>query len=364
MNAIEPTVGHGAEADAAIIERLRRSVDRGVGWLEGQLADGGFRGAERELSAYYKSLVAFAICGRVEAGARAVARVRLDLLGPRAELSSGRGTAKTAIVRMARNLANYMDGWIALGAWLLEDRQLAEAVCQRLGEDQAEKHGGVLTGPPRWAGLPRYDLATAASCGRAFLAAGHRDRAYAAGDFLVGALEHQRELATGLDLSFDDRWQPLGAPDPSELTYYRYDLTKRGEKVWFPAFSAAFLCELHQVSGQARHLDAAVAYFDVIERSPEFADGTIANGKSGWAAGLLARETGNLRYHSILQTVAPNVLARQAADGQFYESAPAAEAPAPVPSDAAGMGRHLERTAEFTIWVAEFLRMLSLGPTA
>lgn len=348
----------------ALLSALHDSVERGIGWLEEQTTpDGSFRGGERELSAYYKSLLAFATCGRIESGARSLARVRADLLGSDGALSSDGGSAKTAIVRMGRNLANYMDGWVALGAWLLADREPAERVCDRLAQDQSEAHGGVLTGPERWAGRPRYDLATAASCGRAFLVVGHRDRALAAASFLVEALEHQHEPETGLDLSFDDAWRRLETPDPSERTYYRYDLTQRGEKVWFPAFSCAFLCELHQVSGDARHLEAAKAYYGFIERSPEFEDGTIANGKSGWAAGLLARATSDSRYSQILEKIAPNVLDRQGPDGQFHESAAphAAGAPAAAATNGADVGRRVERTAEFTTWVAEFLRMLAAG---
>src|SRR5207249_1134245 len=104
-------------------------------------------------------------------------------------------------------------------------------------------HGGVLTGPERWAGQPRYDLATAASSGRAFLLAGYRDAALATAEFINGALQHQRDPSTGLDLSFGGHWEVIAPSDGSDRTYYRFDLTKRGEKVWFAAFPCAVLCE-------------------------------------------------------------------------------------------------------------------------
>src|SRR6202035_1636107 len=343
---------------------LADSVTRGIGWLEGQVdASGRFRGAERELARYYKSLIAFAVCGRIEAGARSLRQVREEL-NQAGELASNHG-AKTAISRMARNLANYMDGWVAIGAWLLTDYALAEIICARLERDQSPDYGGVLTGPSKWSGDERYDLSTTASCGRAFLITGHRQAARSAGEFLVAALAHQSDPATGLDLSFDRRWKVMRVPESDEITYFRFDLTKRGEKVWFPAFSSAFLAELWQVSGERRFLDAAEEYFAFIARSPEFVGGTIANGKSGWAAGLLATATGKADYAMALDMIVPNVLARQMPDGEFAES-PATARPAAEPQPAAAetpatRGRRLERTAEFTTWVAEVLRHYSAG---
>jgi hypothetical protein len=260
---------------------------------------------------------------------------------------------------MAQNLANYMDGWVAIGAWLQQDFDLGERVCSRLTQAQSERHGGILTGPAQWSGPPRYDLATAASCGRALLVCGRRDAAHAAGDFLADALTHQRDRARRLDLVFDVHWQALDPPEANARSYYTFDLARRGEKVWFPAFACAFLCELHAVGRDDRHLDAAREYYEFVASTPEFRDGTLANGKSGWSAGLLARATGEQRYRAALRRIAGNVLTRQAPDGEFTAAAtnPAATEHAPD----GDMPRRLERTAEFTTWSAEFLRMYTLG---
>jgi len=365
-----------AETEKTTANRLAASGDRGIRWLEGRaLPDGSFGGAALELSAYYKSLLAFALCGRIEAGTRSLGYLRAHLVGADGALSSEGGTKKTANDRMAANLANYMDGWVAIGAWQMGDYELADRICVRLHGDQSDTHGGILTGPERWSGPPRYDLATTASCGRAFLIAGHRDQAVRAGEFLVQALSRQHDPSTGLDVSFDDQWRPLGPPDPQARTYYRYDLTRRAEKVWFPAFSSAFLCELYQLTGEPGMLVAARGYFEFIVRGPEFQGGTLANGKSGWAAGLLAQATGEPDYLRARDSIVTNVLARQRPDGEFVES-PAYRAvstagelvsgpPASGRRDGDGptasqspaeLGRRLERTAEFTTWVAEFLR--------
>lgn len=337
---------------------LRRSVERGIGWIEAQLQDdGSFTGSEHDLAGYYKSLLALAICGRHESAARCRRFLRTHLRGPDGELSSG--GVKTGIERMARNLANYMDGWVAIGAWLLEDFELANEVTTRLAEGQSERHGGILTGPERWAGLPRYDLATAASCGRALLICGRRDAACAAGEFLVEALNHQAAEDQRLDLVFDRDWVVIAPPNEAESTYYRFDLSRRGEKVWFPAFSCAFLCELHQVTGDERHLRAAERYFTFVERRPEFQNGTIANGKSGWSAGLLALATGRDEYRSALRRIAHNVLGRQAPNGEFGAASKTTVVEAV--DSTADMPRRLERTAEFTTWTVEFLRMSAAG---
>ncbi|MGA2531425.1 MAG: hypothetical protein ABSG19_00170 [Candidatus Aminicenantales bacterium] len=354
----------------ALYPRLHETVNRGIGWLESRTSvDGSFRGCEHELASYYKSLLAFAVCGKIHTGAKSLLYLRTHLRNSDGELASGE--SKTSISRMGINLANYMDGWIAIGAWLLWDYELAEEVCRRLEAQQSAKCGGVLTGPVKWAGRPRYDLSTAASCGRAFLFAGHRTAAVAAADFIVAALTHQSNPAGWLDLCFDEEWNRLDAPDPSERTYYRFDLSRRGEKVWFPAFCSAFLCEMHQAINDPRYLAAAEEYHTFIVRCPEYISGTIANGKAGWASGLLARSTGKPQYAAALARIVPNVLARQRDNGEFGESptarpasaATAASAAAP-PEEAetpASLGRRLERTAEFTVWSAEFLRMHAYG---
>jgi len=261
---------------------------------------------------------------------------------------------------MERNLANYMDGWVAIGSWLLCDYGFADRVAQRLGSQQDEATGGILTGPRKWAGRRRYDLATAASCGRAFLLTGRREAALRAAGFLVGALEHQTDRATGLDLCFDSKWNPLDAPDPSERTYYRLEVENRGEKVWFPAFGCAFLCEAHQVSGREVYLKAAREYFKVISRTPEFRARTLANGKSGWCAGLLALATGEPQYFDAVRWLVPNVLGRQSEEGDFG-AAPRSRSRRPAGRTGEPLPRRFERTAEFTTWSAHYLRMYTLG---
>ncbi len=321
-------------------------------------ADGSFRGSEHDLAGYYKSLLALAVCGRLQAAARCRAFLRANLREPSGELAYG-GT-KTGIVRMSGNLANYMDGWVAIGAWFLEDFELAEQTAELLSQAQSATHGGVLTGPEKWAGPARYDLATAASCGRAFLVCGRREAASAAGEFLVEALRHQDPSQERLDLVFDADWRVLAPPEEGVRSYYRFEFTRRGEKVWFPAFSCAFLCELHQLTGDSRHLQAAQEYYSFVERTPEFRDRSIANGKSGWCAGLLASATDRPQYREALGSIAANVLTRQAPDGEFAAAGGGATQPA-ADTSTTDMPRRLERTAEFTTWTAEFLRMSAGG---
>lgn len=348
----------GDDVKKNIEQRLNVAVARGVAWLVSrQLPDGEFEGCGKDLAGYYKSLLAFEICGRLDAGGRCLSYVRDNFVHEDGTLSSG--LEKTSLTRMQRNLANYMDGWVAIGAWQLGDLQLAERIVTQLVHHQCESHGGIETGPARWALRQRYDLATAASCGRAFLMTGHRSPALDAAEFLAKALEHQRDPEHGLDLCFDAEWHPLDAEDPSEMTYYRFDLSKRGEKVWFPAFSCAFLCEVFGVSKNHAHLDAARRYFEYVTNTPEFKERSLANGKSGWAAGLLGGITGEVGYCDALSWIVDNVLTRQRSDGEF--------GPAPRSQvmgedrDRAPIPRRLERTSEFTTWSAVFQRMHSMG---
>lgn len=351
-----------------VSNELQNSVKCGSDWLiRRQKLNGEFDNCGSELSAYYKALIAFAVCGRLEAGNRCLKYVKKNLQNEKGELCSG--LTKTSFPRLQRNLSNYMDGWVAIGAWFLKDYEFADRLTLLLKGQQNETHGGVATGPEKWSGRLRYDLATTASCGRAFFITGYRVAAFSAADFLAEALEHQSDLKGGLDLCFDEKWRRIDAPDPSERTYYRLDISSRGEKVWFPAFSCAFLCEVFQLSRNTVHLNAAKEYFKIISSTPEFKEGVLANGKSGWSAGLLALATGEKEYLNALRWIVPNVLARQMKEGEFGSSPRSRSRSAPQSvssSEAAGkpetpMPRRLETTAEFTTWSAQFLRMHALG---
>jgi hypothetical protein len=174
---------------------------------------------------------------------------------------------------------------------------------------------------------------------------------------LIRALERQTQPRSLLQLSFAADWALSKWEDSSESTYYRFDPSKRGEKVWFPAFSSAFLCELSQVAADGRYLDAAQEYYEFIRRTPEFCDATLGNGKSAWAAALLFQGTGDPDYLDAFHRIVPNVLARQQTDGQFGSSG--APRSAGNPSDIP-MPRLYERTAEFTTWCATYLRILAI----
>jgi hypothetical protein len=344
------------------IRSLRLSAQMGAEWLSQQQKseNGEFKDCGPELTAYYKAPLMFSTCGRIESGNRCLGFIK-RYLNNSGELNSGR--EKTNFDRLQRNLANYMDAWVAIGAWRLNDYAFSEQITAVLKKHQNVTSGGVATGPKKWAGLLRYDLATAASCGRAFLITGCRREAIAAGNFLVEALNHQEDVTSGLSLCFNERWKILETPSTSERTYYRLDLSKRGEKVWFPAFSCAFLCELFQVTGDIRYLKSAESYFSYITRTIEYSDGLLANGKSGWSAGLLALLTSDEKYLCALRNIAPNVIARQKENGEFGPSPRSLSVQnnlsekRPEPP----MPRRLETTAEFTTWSTEFLRFFSLG---
>ena len=343
---------------------LKNSVKSGGEWLvRKQELDGSFKNCPFELCAYYKAPLMFSSCGIIVPGIRSLTYIKKNLQNEKGELCSG--LEKTKYSRMQRNLANYMDGWVAIGSWRLGDYKFSESIVLKLKSQQYSVHGGIATGPEKWSGDLRFDLATAASCGRAFLLSGHRKEAFAAGDFLVEALNHQFNLNSGLNLCFDQNWTSMDYPDQSERSYYRLELKERGEKVWFPAFSCAFLCELFQISNKNDYLESAKTYFSTISETIEFKEGSLANGKSGWAAGLLAYITGDKKYLEAVKIIVPNVLARQREDGEFgpsprskshgkKSSSDKIESTPPLP-------RRLETTAEFTTWITEYIRFYSMG---
>lgn len=338
-----------------INERLKDSISRGVSWtLSHQQSNGEFKDCGRELFAYYKALPMFAFCGYLEAGSRCLGYIRDNLRDENGELCSG--DIKTSLGRIQRNLPNYMDGWVVIGAWHLEYYDFAQSIMAIGKKQQSKTIGAISTGPKKWAGEERFDIATAASYGRAYLISGLREQAFDNANFLVAALNKQNDINEGLYLCFDRDFRPLEAPDPAERTYYWFDVASRGEKVWFPAFASAFLCEAYQVTGNKKYLKAAMGYFDVITRIPEFRERTLANGKTGWAAGLLYQNTGDKAFSGHFKWILPNVMKRQTAEGEFGAS-PRSGTSVGVSTSDSPLFKRIEKTSEFTLWCAKFLCM-------
>lgn len=336
-------------------KKLQESVVKGVEWVvRYQKRDGELDDCGKELVAYYKMVQMAAVTGQIQPGIRCLRYIKRNMVNANGELCSGDGTIKTHFSHLQPNYANYMDGWIAIGSWLLGDYAFANLICENLIKQRCPEYGRITTGPEKWSGCPRYDVLTNASAGRAFMLCGKYSDALRIADFLteVTRNEHQRDRATGLDMSFDANWNHVEPPTESDRVHYRLDLTQKGERVFCPAFACAFLCEIGQLSRKREHMDAAKFYFDVIADTIEFKERSLSNGKSGWAAGMLWVSTGDKRYQEAATQIVQKVLARQRADGEFGSLANGKES---------HLSKRLESTAEHTTWVAHYLRMNSLG---
>lgn len=335
--------------------RIRNAIAHGCGWVaKHQEKGGGFAACADELRAHYKAPLMFVGAGHIEEGLRCISHIRRKLRNAQGELCSRGGDVKSGFARFARNFANYMDGWVAIGAWLLGEYGFADEICARLLETRSPSNNAVPTGPEKWVGALRYDVLTNASIGRAFLITGRRDEALAIADFLSELVgdQHQRDLDSELQMTFDNDWRPVEPLDSSERPYYRFVLGERGERVFCPAFACSFLCEAHEVSKRVAYLDAARLYLRFVTSSIEFREGTLANGKSGWAAGMLALATGDWEAADAARQIAARVLERQTEEGEFASRRREQSIP---------LARRLETTAEQTVWCTQYLRMHALG---
>lgn len=337
-----------------LVDVTRRAAQRGAEWLiRRQNPDGSFLDCGDELVSTYKAPLAFAVSGNIEAGVRCLSYIKKHNINSEWELSSAGGGVKTGFANNQRNFANYMDGWVAIGAWLLGDFGFASGICERLLKQKA-KHGGILTGPEKWCGKRRYDVLTNASIGRAFLYTGMKEEARTVADFLVQVVspEHQRAPEKSLDMSFDTDWNHVEPDDPKERPYYRLIYDQRGERVFCPAFACSYLCEMFRLYDRDEYLEAARKYLSVISRTPEFLDASLANGKSGWAAGMLAVMSHDDSSKKMAFQIMTRMLGRQRDDGEFAAASGADQTP---------LAKRLESTAEHVAWAIEYNRLLVLG---
>ncbi|MDP6508181.1 MAG: hypothetical protein QF719_06690 [Chloroflexota bacterium] len=165
------------ERRGAYVAAALRTLDWASGWPG---ADGAFRGAEREVDAYYFGPLAFGLAGRVKEGRRLARYIEGEFLRD--------GDVNDPADPGLRSAANFRNAWLCVGSQRSGDYGISYPVADRLESCQNPASGGVAVW---WAEdeVERVmDMGTTAAALVAFLDTGRLEAARRAGDFLAGRL--------------------------------------------------------------------------------------------------------------------------------------------------------------------------------
>lgn len=333
---------------------MRESIDRAVAWLLAQQSpDGSFKPVEAGLYCYYKSPMALACRGEVEAGVRLTSWITTNALIETGDLNGryGRGA-------MAVN-ATYPNAWVTWGAHRLGMFELSLPTIQHILTLQDTDTGGFYrvlpdTQPeetPSAAGtygsgvVPGgQDLLCASMAGIACLTTGHVDRAVRAGDFLDWMFAAQPTPAERVYTQA--RGHELITEFPADQAIaFAIDSRETGQNYFQVGIAAAFLARLYQATGTNRYLDLAQAYLDLTNHFAPDRYSIGKAGKIGWGAAYVYRLTGNERYLSMSIAVIEALIGLQGPSGSWVESAPQAT--------------RVEVTSEFITLLSEMQEVLA-----
>lgn len=293
-----------------------RAAARGIDWLEAQLDGGGrLRGALHDLGSCYKWPLALASAGRMALGRRLFAALVADFMTADGDFRSGE--EKCADPLYGQIADSYTNTWPIVAARVFDRPDVGAAGLDCLRRRQVASTGGYLTGRPGQFADSRQDIVTIAGCGNALLAWDRVDEAALAGDCLLRILALQGGPAEPFHLYVDGAGRLLRGDLGIPQVLARIDPSQPGQVYVYWGMAAVFLARLHLVTGQARFLAGARAYFARHDACGDAVYAGLGCCKTGWAASVLFRATGQEPCRRVVHRCAAELVRVQAADGSW-----------------------------------------------
>jgi hypothetical protein len=320
----------------AAAQRWLHAAARAADWLEGRL-DGRDRLPARlhDLGAYYKWPLFLWALGRFDLAARLFQAMVADFMTAGGDFRTGEEKSRDPLYGTIAD--SYTNTWPIAAARVLARPEVGRAGLECLRQRRVAETGGFLTGYPGQHADRRQDIVTVAGCGNAFLAWDGEEEAERAGECLLRVLEMQAGPANPFYLYIDGGGELLtGLEIPEGLQ--RICLDRPGQAYVYLGMAAVFLARLFLVTGAERFLAGAKGYFAVNRACGEPVYRGIGCCKTGWAAAVLYRITGEEEYRQSARRAAAEILALQRPEGNWA----AADRSEALNCDVTGeMGYHL-----------------------
>ncbi len=321
--------------DAALRQACQGAAERTLEWLLAQLHSE--TGLGDDLAAHYKAPALLQLAGRPRE-----ARQLLDRIAARFQQANGdflsRPELRTADPVLAAYPA-YMTGWIAMVAQRIGRFDLSLPAWRWLQNFWLETPGGFCLEPCGTGQGAILELLTCAHLGLAALHFGDLERARGAGRTLQRFLDQQPSPAD----SFYLRMSPDGQlqtryPQEARLLH-RVAAREPGQAWFFIGYPMAFLCRLHQATGEASALATARGYAAFAEAcGPQLVAEPFAH-KVAWGCAELAALTGAAAPQALSTAIVQQLLQSQNADGSWLAEAP--------------FNTRIDQSVEIAIWLLE-----------
>ncbi|MEB3166063.1 MAG: hypothetical protein VKO65_05260 [Cyanobacteriota bacterium] len=322
---------------ASLQDRCRVAALRAVDWITSLLdSDGGLGPACTDLSCYYKVPYLMHLAGRPGDAHRLLETIARRFLQRDGDFLTARD-CRTADPVLASYPA-YMSGWIAMAAHKLGRFSLSYPAWHHLLGFWSEAPPG-FTLHPHGSPMAGFEVLTCAHLGLLALYFGDLERACGAGLALRRFLDLQSSLPDRLFLRMTGDQQLVSEFPDETAPLYVVDAHRPGQAWFFIGYPIAFLCRLHQATGEPEALKAARAYGAFAEACrPRMVAEHFAH-KVAWGAAELAAATGEASPRSLCEDIVGHLLMAQGESGDWMGEAP--------------LSTRLDQSAEVAIWLLE-----------
>jgi hypothetical protein len=320
--------------------RLSDAAERGVGWAWGELQTGSISTPGDLLSACHKGVWALAAAGRPEQARTLLRRLAREVSIDGDLLPTGVKTQHSI----------YPQSCVAIGAHEVGERGLFASLSGSVAAAQDPRTGGFWSQPAGHS--ERYiDSVSTSIGGLVLLRRGDQASAERAAEALGSILRSQPAPLKVFFTTMSGDGKLI--TDPSLPTFRAVHVGSPGQK-WFPlGLASLFLTELYERSGEAAHLELAVAHMDSFRRGKARDRFFLSDaGKTAAAAGALYRVTRNKRYARIALSISAFIAGSQHPNGRWSSRRPGSGKPVV----------DVQRTLEYVLWLRLVTGSLAVVP--
>ncbi|MHC4268338.1 MAG: hypothetical protein ACYSTS_07715 [Planctomycetota bacterium] len=295
-----------------MLHRFKDARDRGCAYLlTKRYSGGGFGIPEMGVADYYKTLLAFGVCGQNNAASQLCEWIRangitsLGDFGPRPEdFGDFRYT--------------YPNSWVIIGAHRLGNFDLSQKGMDFLMGFWDSESGGFYSSSVKHDADTEQDLIYVSFCGYAAINTGRIEVARAVGKWMQTFMKAQPNFPQKLYTVYSRaRGLYIGPDIENEIRYIVSRDATRYQNFFQPGAAAAFLTSLFQTTGEKQWLELAKEFMRFAEGASDYLFNLLAAGKVGWAASLLYKLTRENKYREMAIRIGDNIIAAQSKKGYW-----------------------------------------------
>jgi hypothetical protein len=300
-------------------------------------ADGSLGPECVDLAGYYKAPYLMQLAGRPHQARLLLDAIKVRFLQPDGDVltSADRRTSDPVLAAYP----SYMGGWIAMGAHRIGRFDLSYPAWRFLRRFWNKAPAGFTLQPQQAGGRRELELLTCAHLGLLALYLGDLDRARGAGRALRRFLDLQPCPSQRFFLRMTSEEQLITDVPEASAGLQMIEAARSGQAWFFIGYPIAFLCRLHQATGEAEPLCTAEGYGAFAQRCRPHIEAEHFAHKVAWGTAELAATTGAQEARSLSEAIVEHLLEAQDGEGTWMGSA--------------GLPTRLDQSAETAIWLLE-----------